>query len=296
MSVTMRDVSCPLEEFQDLDPEKWLEGTVVGLPKFGAFVAVKDPKGGKATAQALLPIAQISEQRVEDVSDYLTLGQKIQVRVENVDVQAQRMSVTMRDVSCPLEEFQDLDSEKWLEGKVVGTAQFGAFVALPHPKGGRGKAQGLVPMTQLPGTDFIEDITTVVKPGDEVKVRVLAVDVEAGKLSLTMKEVGAPANKREEMLLQFKDVSADTWLPGKVKSFSDFGAFVEVTPPGADGTPVDGMVHISQIAEDPVEDPQEVLEQDQEVMVRVLQLTDGKMSLSMVPSEASGPVPAPAPA
>ncbi|CAK0824458.1 unnamed protein product [Prorocentrum cordatum] len=173
---------------------------------------------------------------------------------------------------------------------------------LGHVPSEEQRADGLTKTFSVPGMTKIrahfglKDITTVVKPGDEVKVRVLAVDVEAGKLSLTMKEVGAPANKREEMLLQFKDVSADTWLPGKVKSFSDFGAFVEVTPPGADGTPVDGMVHISQIAEDPVEDPQEVLEQDQEVMVRVLQLTDGKMSLSMVPSEASGPVPAPAPA
>ncbi|CAK0895815.1 unnamed protein product, partial [Prorocentrum cordatum] len=142
--------------FEGMSSDTFVKAQVRGLQSFGAFVALKDPKGGKETAQALLPISQIAEQRVEDISEHLKIGQVIMVRVEKVDVEAQRMSVTMRDVSCPLEEFQDLDSEKWLEGKVVGTAQFGAFVALPHPKGGRGKAQGLVPMTQLPGTDFIE--------------------------------------------------------------------------------------------------------------------------------------------
>jgi len=278
--------------FAGMSSDEWIEGQVQGIQSFGAFVALKDPSGGTETAQGLLPISQIAEQRVTDVSDYLTPGQIVKVRVESVDTQAKRMSLSMKDVPCRVEEFEGVDPEEWLTGTVAGTTKFGAFVALPHPRGGPGKAQGLVPMTQLPGTDFVADINDVVKLGEEVKVRVLS--VEDGKLGLTMKEVGAPANKREEMLMQFKDVDKDTWLPGKVKNFADFGAFVEVTPPGGEGSPVDGLVHISQISEEMVEDPQEVLEENQDVMVRVLQLEGGKMSLSMVPTEASGPVLAPA--
>merc|ERR1719188_556744 len=117
----------------------------------------------------------------------------------------------MKEVACDVKEFVGVDPEEWFTGTVVSIAKFGAFVALPHPTGGKGKAQGLVPITQLPGTDYVEDINDRVKIGEEVKVRVLS--VEDGKLSLTMKEVGAPANKREEMLMQFKDVDKDKWLP-----------------------------------------------------------------------------------
>jgi len=276
--------------FKDMSSDDWVEGQVQGLQSFGAFVALKDPNGGTETAQGLLPISQIAEERVENIADYLTPGQMIKVRVEKVDMEAKRMALSMKDVPCSVEEFAGVDPETWLTGTVSGTAAFGAFVALPHPKGGPGKAQGLVPMNQLAGTDFVADIKDVVKFGDEVKVRVLS--VQDGKLGLTMKELGAPANKREEMLLQFKDVEADKWLQGKVKNFADFGAFVEVMPPGGEGEPVDGLVHISQISEEKVDDPQEVLEEGQDVMVRVLQLENGKMSLSMVPTEGSGPVPA----
>merc|ERR1711879_1099023 len=94
----------------------------------------------------------------------------------------------------------------------------------------------------------------------------------------------------------FSDVPDTAWLPGVVRSVTNYGAFVAVSPPDG-GAAVDGLLHISQIKEGFIEDPGEELELEQEVSVRVLKVEvgAGRLALSMRP-KASAESPAELPA
>lgn len=138
-------------------------------------------------------------------------------------------------------------------------------------------AQGLVHISQLQDTR-VNDVSDVVNVGDEVKVRVLKVDVENNKMSLSMRKPQVKAD-----LSAFAALSDEVFIEGVVKTLTNFGAFVEVKAPTGDAV-AQGLLHISQISENRVEDPAEELEVDQEVQVRVLSCdTDtNKMSLSLL--------------
>ena len=103
---------------------------------------------------------------------------------------------------------------------------------------------------------------SVVSVGEEVEVKVLSIDEEAGRVSLSLKATTPGPWDGVEQKLATGDV-----VEGKVKRLTDFGAFVEVLPG------IDGLVHISQISHKRVENPKDVLSVGQEVNVKFLMLT-----------------------
>merc|ERR1719198_1000941 len=146
------------------------------------------------------------------------------------------------------------------------------------------RCRGLVHVSQL-ADDFVKDIESVVKVGDEVQVRITEINADNNKVSLSMRSENAPPQQKrggggggkKEIPQEFKDMDDKTFIKGTVSSVTDYGAFVTIS----EG--VDGLVHISQLSEERVESAAKVVKVGQEVDVRIIQIDakKGKMSLSM---------------
>lgn len=202
-----------------------------------------------------------------------------------------RRTRAKREVTMPLEE---MTVGMELEGTIKSLTGYGAFVGdMGTP------TDGLLHVSQL-RAGFVENVSDVVQVGERVTVRVLAIDLERGNFSLTMKtpeEIDAPrserrsggaASKKEELNKKWDEFSFDpkVFVNAQVTSITDFGAFCRLL--GEDDkfletAPTEGLIHISEVSEGRVDNISDVLSVDKIVKVRVIS-TDRKrnrISLSL---------------
>lgn len=172
-------------KLQDIKAGDLIEGTVNGIAPFGVFVDIGVGKDG------LVHISELAESRVEKAEDAVTIGQSYTFRVLEVDSQGQRISLSLRRAQegyqekpkTPRRREANLDAiapGTILDGKVSGLAPFGAFIDL-----GVGR-DGLVHISEL-AEGRVGKVEDVVKVGDAVKVRVLEVDPNSKRISLSMR-------------------------------------------------------------------------------------------------------------
>jgi len=162
-------------------------------------------------------------------------------------------------------------------GKVRSVTGFGAFVNFGAEK------DGLVHISCI-SDGFVANVNDIVSEGQEVTVWVKG--VADGKISLTMVESklgggGGRGPRKQVDLSQFQSLVMGDKIPGKVVSVTNFGAFVEITSPS--GEPAQGLVHVSEMSDDYVSSPADVVSVGQQVDVTVkeVNLATGKMSLTM---------------
>lgn len=233
---------------------------------------VKDVvKGGLVVdlgVRGFIPASLVESHFVEDFSDYK--GRSLTVKVVEIDRDKNRVILSHRAV---VEQEQRNNKQRVLDtieaGKVVeGTVQritdFGAFVDI-------GGVDGLVHISQL-SHNHVEKPSDVVEEGQKVKVKVLFVDHDNERISLSIKDtLPGPWSSISEKL------TAGDVVEGTVKRLVSFGAFVEVLPG------VEGLVHISQISTKHIGTPHEVLKEGQHVTVKVLDVNqkDQRISLSI---------------
>jgi len=282
------------KEFGSLGASVWLDGRVKDVTLFGAFVVVRSSGGAEATG--LVHKTQIKEGPVAAVSDELAVGQEVRVRVLGADENTGRLSLSMKEVQehsnatskkpdVDVEAFTALESvgkDTWLTGRVVTVKDFGVFVDVRATDEGA-TARGLVHRSQLPPGDPGVKLSK----NDEVKVRVLKVDPVKGRLELSLVPPPPPKVERPPAdLTHFEGLAGKLeWLPGRVVSVTDFGAFVAAMPPDSSAGAAVGLVHKSVLKDAYVADVKDEVYVDQEVQVRVLSVDQesGKLSLSMVP-------------
>lgn len=233
-------------------------------------VVVKDiVKGGLVAdvgVRAFIPASLVEKDFVEDFTDYK--GRTLAVKVIELDREKNRVVLSHRAVieeeesSKKKAALQSLQVGQVLEGTVARITNFGVFVNI-------GDVDGLVHISQLAHTR-VDHPSDVVKEGDVVKVKVLAIDEESGRVSLSMKAaLPAPWDDIEQKIKE-GDV-----LEGTVKRLAPFGAFVEVLPG------VEGLVHISQISTKHIGTPHEVLKEGDVVKVKVLAVNEQEKRLSL---------------
>merc|ERR1719468_1157003 len=280
-----------LTAFESVGPDEWLSGRVDNVMPFGAFVTVTLPDSSD-TATGLVHISQLQDGFVEDTNDVVEIGQEVQVRIISVELERGKMSLSMKggDASAPgisssrgpvdVTPFESVDPDEWLSGRVDSVMPFGAFVTVTLPDGSA-SASGLVHVSQLKD-GFVEDVNDEVEVGQEVQARVINIDLEQGKLSLSMKNGGAPVASVPQDFSAFEGIPSDQWINGKVAQTAPFGPFVTVTAPDSDAT-ADGLVHITAIRDGFVEDVNDEVSVGDEVQVRIISVDvmEGKMSLSM---------------
>ena len=168
-----------------LEPGTELDGIVRSVRDFGAFVDIGNGVEG------LVHVSELSWERVADPADVLQAGQKVRVVVKKVDRQTGKIGLSARDlVESPWKRAGDkYHVGATVRGAVTRIAQFGAFVRLEPG------VEGLVHISEL-ATRRIRSVADVVKEGETVECRVLAIDPDGQKLSLSIKALApAPADR-----------------------------------------------------------------------------------------------------
>jgi small subunit ribosomal protein S1 len=240
------------------------EATVADVVKGGLVVDLG--------VRGFIPASMVERHFVEDFSDYK--GRTLRVKIKELDRENNKVILSQRDVLE--EEFQAKKQEilsklqpgQELEGTVQRIAPFGVFVDI-------GGIDGLVHISEI-AWSHVEKPEDVVQLGDRVKVKVLKVNPENERISLSMK-----ASQPSPW-----DVAAERFKPGDVitgtvKRLVSFGAFVEIAPG------VEGLVHISQISHRHIGTPHEVLKEGEEVKVKLLDINpvEKRASLSIKETE-----------
>ncbi|MGT2749871.1 30S ribosomal protein S1 [Streptococcus orisasini] len=241
----------------------------------GEVVTVKGTravKGGLSVEfeglRGFIPASMIDTRFVRNTEKFV--GQEFEAKIKEVDPAENRFILSRRDVveaaaeAARKEVFSKLAVGDIVTGTVARLTSFGAFIDL-------GGVDGLVHVTELSHERNVSP-KSVVTVGEEIQVKVLAIDEEAGRVSLSLKATTPGPWDGVEQKLAAGDV-----IEGKVKRLTDFGAFVEVLPG------IDGLVHISQISHKRVENPKDVLSVGQDVTVKVLDVNtaDERVSLSI---------------
>ncbi len=174
------------EVLQSLEVGQIIDGVVRKIREFGAFVDI----GG---VDGLLHVSQLSWDRVNHPSEVLQEGQKVRVKVEKVDSQTGKISLSYRDLQeHPWDSIQEkFPVESIIKGKVSRIAKFGAFVKLAPG------IEGLVHISEL-SYSRVPTVSSVVSEGQDVEVKVLSIDTDAQRIALSMKAVlPEPASEPE---------------------------------------------------------------------------------------------------
>ena len=231
---------------------------------------VKDVvKGGLVVdlgVRGFVPASLVEDYFVEDFEDYK--GKKMRFKITELDKEKGRLILSHRAVveqekaSKKRQVIDNIKEGDVLTGKVQRLASFGAFVDL-------GGIDGLVHISQV-AHEHVDDVSSVLSEGQEVKVKVLSVDNANERIALSIKEtIPGPWTGIESK------AAKGSVLTGTVKRLVSFGAFVEVFPG------IEGLVHISQISHKHINTPHEVLKEGQEVEVKVLDVNEADKRLSL---------------
>ena len=218
--------------------------------------------------RGFIPASMIDTRFVRNTERFV--GQEVEAKIKEVDPAENRFILSRRDVveeqaaEARKEIFSKLAVGEVVTGTVARLTNFGAFVDL-------GGVDGLVHVTEL-SHDHNVSPKSVVSVGEEIEVKVLDLDEESGRISLSLKATTPGPWDGVAQKLAAGDV-----IDGKVKRLTDFGAFVEVLPG------IDGLVHISQISHKRIEHPKDVLSVGQDVQVKVLSVDaeNERVSLSI---------------
>ena len=218
--------------------------------------------------RGFIPASMLDTRFVRNTERFV--GQEFEAKIKEVDPKENRFILSRREVveaataAARAEVFGKLAAGDVVTGKVARITSFGAFIDL-------GGVDGLVHLTELSHERNVSP-KSVVTVGEEVEVKILDLNEEEGRVSLSLKATTPGPWDGVEQKLAAGDV-----IEGKVKRLTDFGAFVEVLPG------IDGLVHISQISHKRVENPKDVLKVGQEVTVKVLEVNaaDERVSLSI---------------
>ncbi|WHY84461.1 30S ribosomal protein S1 [Neobacillus novalis] len=231
---------------------------------------VKDVvKGGLVVdlgVRGFVPASLVESYFVEDFSDYK--GSNLTFKIVELDKEKNRLILSHRAVVEEEKGKQKqnrlgaLQAGQIIDGRVQRITDFGAFVDI-------GGIDGLVHISQL-SYEHVDKPSDVVQEGQQVQVKVLSVDRDNERISLSIKETlpGPWINIAEK-------APKGSILEGTVKRLVSYGAFVEVFPG------VEGLVHISQIAHKHIGTPHEVLKEGQEVKVKVLDANENVQRLSL---------------
>ncbi len=268
--LTIPGAAISVGDWSDLDEGVVVEVKVTGHNTGGLECEVNGIRG-------FIPISQIALYRVEDLAEFV--DQKFPVVVTEVNPARRNLVVSRRAL---LEREQAEAREKLMqtlevgqehEGVVRNLRDFGAFVDI-------GGVDGLIHISKI-SWDRVSHPSEVLEVGQRVKVKIDKIDSESGKISFTYRD-----------LLEQPWDGAETKYPngsmvtGTVSKIMPFGAFVRIV------AGVEGLVHISELAHHRVTRVDTVIQEGQEINVKVLSVDEGAQKMSLSLKAALGPPPA----
>jgi len=204
----------------------------------------------------LLHITDMSWSKISHPSEIVALGDKIEVMVLNLDREQGKISLGLKQ-RLP-DPWQDIENKfvvgAKVKGKVVNILPYGVFVELE--KG----IEGLIHVSEISWTKRINNPNELFAIGDMVETQILNVDKEARRISLSLKQL-----EQNPWLEAESKYPAGTKVTGKVRGFTDYGAFVELD------SNLEGMIHVSDISwTKRIAHPQDVLKKGQKIDAMVI--------------------------
>jgi small subunit ribosomal protein S1 len=252
-------------------------GRVKTIMPYGAFVDI----GG---IDGLLHVSDMSHSRVADPNEVVKVGQNVTVKVLKIEKGGSRISLGMKQLEAnpwdaAATKFKKGDNVK---GKITSLQKFGAFVEVAPG------VEALIPISEMTWKKRVMHPSEVVQVKQEVEVQVMDLDPVRRRMSVSLKAIeGDPWIGVE------RRYGVGAMVPGKVMRVVDFGAFVEIEPG------VEGLVHISELSDKPIQRPSDAVRAGQDVQVRIQNVSesDRRISLSMKfgadePAEAEAPAAA----
>ena len=241
-----------------------VHGSVVSLMSYGAFVRLEDGIEG------LVHVSEMSwTRRVNHPSEIVQVNQEIDVVV--LDFNKDKLEISLGMKQCEVNPW-DLVAEHYpvgtvISGKVRNLANYGAFIEI------EAGIDGLLHISDMSWTKKIAHPNEILKKGDEIKCVVIEVDQEKQRVGLGVKQLtedpwveAIPGAYRPGMIVK-----------GTVTKITNFGVFVELE----DG--LEGLLHISELSDQKVENPMDIVKAGQEVDVKILRVDtdDRKIGLSL---------------
>ncbi len=264
LGLKQRDPS-PWEDIEKRYPANTrISGQITNIMSYGAFVKLEDGVEG------LVHISEMSwTKRINHPSELVNIGDDVEVVVLDIDKNKQEISLGMKQTEVNPWE---LVAEKYppgtvVEGRTRNLTSYGAFVEIEPG------IDGLLHVSDLSWTKKISHANEVLKKGESVSCVVLEVDREKQRVALGVKQMeedpwheAIPSAYQPGMIVQ-----------GKVTKITNFGVFVELEED------LEGLLHISELADHKVENPQDVVKAGQELEVKILRvdLQDRKIGLSL---------------
>lgn len=235
-------------------------GAVKAITDFGAFVDL----GG---VDGLLHITDMSWSKISHPSEIVALGDKVEVMILNLDKDSGKVSLGLKqrfpDPWQDIEKRFSLGSK--IKGKVVNILPYGVFVELE--KG----IEGLIHVSEISWTKRINNPGEMFAVGDMVETQVLSVDKDARRISLSLKQL-----EQNPWLEAESKYPVGTKVSGKIRGFTEYGAFVELD------SNLEGMIHVSDISwTKRVAHPQDCLKKGQKVDVVVLSVDSQNRRISL---------------
>lgn len=245
--------------YEELQEGATVRGSVRSLADYGAFVDI----GG---VDGLLHVGEISWSRVNHPADVLAVGQEIEAKVIKIDREKQRISLSLKQLQA--HPWEVVPSKYKVGDRVRGTvsrlADFGAFVEIEPG------IEGLIHISEMSWAKKVRKPGDLLKQGDAVEAIILGINPAEKRIALGLKQ--ALGDPWKEAAQKF---AAGTVIEGPVTSIQKFGAFVQLT----EG--VEGLVHVSELADKHVAHPQDVVRLGQTVRAMVLAIDPEKRQIKL---------------
>ncbi len=241
-----------------------VKGEVVNITPYGAFVKLEEGIEG------LVHVSEMSwTKRINHPSEVVSVNEEVEVVVLAIDKAKQEISLGMKQTEV---NPWTLVKEKYppgtiVDGVVQNLANYGAFIEIEEG------IDGLLHVTDMSWTQKVGHPSEVLHKGDKIKCVVLNVDQDKKRVALGMKQLEEDPWERK---IPEKYV-AGAIVRGKVTKVTNFGVFVELE------TGLEGLLHVSELADHKVDNPEEVVKAGQEIEVKVLRVDteERKIGLSL---------------
>lgn len=256
---------------QALEDKSNIEVKVVRPVNGGVIAAYKEVSG-------FIPLSQLSDHYVENVDEFI--GQTLTVKVSRVDLRrgkavfSHKQYLNEEKNKRIAEIWEGLSVDDVVEGTVMRFTDYGAFVDI-------GGIDGLLHISEI-SWGKLKHPQEVLSIGDKIRVKVLSMNQEKGKISLGLKQ-----NQPEPWSVINEKYDVGQIVNGKVVQLKEYGAFVELEPG------LDGLVHISEVAHKRVGNIADELSVGQEVAAKILEIDQDRRRISLSIKEALDEMPQP---
>jgi small subunit ribosomal protein S1 len=227
-------------------------GRIASVADYGAFVELENGVEG------LVHVSEMSwSKRVKHPSKLVNPGDAVEVEVLSVDPKARRISLGMKQIQDnpwqTLHERYQVGTR--VHGRVRNMTDFGAFIEIEDG------VDGLVHVSDISWSRRIKHPSEVLKKGQEIDAIITSIDAENRRLSLSIKDL--EPNAWDKFVNDHKPGDV---VKGKIARFANFGAFVELDDN------LEGLCHISELSDERVEKPEDVVQLGQEMDFKILRI------------------------